>query len=153
VVLGPVSVEDTLLLVFVYEPAVAPVTVTEIVQLPPPESDPPENEIVRGFVLVSVPPQTDEVPLETVNPEGRTSVNEMPLRDVLALGLVTVNVNVPVLPVLIVVGKKLLDMVGTVGRGQPVMEILSSPTEALLSFAPLKIIRKVVVPVPVEAAV
>ena len=58
------------------------------------------------------------------SPVGSTSVNARPLRAV-AFGFVSVNVSVLVLPVPSDVGEKLLDMVGTMGRGQPDMMISS----------------------------
>ena len=152
-VLGPVSLEEILLLVFVYEPAVAPVTVMLNVHVPLAARVPPERAMVLGEVRVSVPVvQAAEVPEVTVRPEGRVSENETPVKDVV-FGLVKVKARVLVLPVPMEVGEKLLDIVGTVGRGQPLIVMLSRPTEALLSFAPVKVIRKVVVPVPLEAAV
>src|SRR5262245_22140389 len=100
VVLGPVSVEEMLLLMFVYEPAVAPVTVTFMVHVPLAASVPPEREIVRGEVSVSVPVvQAVDVPDVTVRPEGRTSEKETPVRAVVVFGLASVNVSVLVLPV------------------------------------------------------
>lgn len=121
-VFGPVSVEEILLLVFVYDPAVAPVTVTLIVHVLLAVMVPPESEMVRGEVRVKVPVvQAVEVPEVTVNPEGKTSEKETPVKEVVVFGFAIVNVNVLVLPVLTLVGEKLLDMVGTVGRGQPVI--------------------------------
>ena len=115
---------------------------------------PPEREMVLGEVVVNVPVVQAVVDAEvTVKPDGRTSENETPVNDVVVLGFVIVNVNVLVLPVPIEVGEKLLERSGTVGAGQPVKVILSRPTEALLSLAPLKVIRNVVVPVPVAEAV
>ena len=97
-------------------------TVTLIVQVPLAAMVPPESEMVLGEVLVSVPVvQAVEVPEVTVKPSGKTSVNETPVNAVVELGFVSVKVNVLVLPVGIVVGEKLLDKVGTVGRAQPVM--------------------------------
>jgi hypothetical protein len=115
---------------------------------------PPEREIVRGEVKVKVPVvQAVELPDVTVKPEGSTSVNETPVKDVVVLGFVSVNVKVLVLPVPMEVGEKLLERFGTMGMGQPLKVMLSRPTEAPLSLAPLNIIRNVVVPVPVDEAV
>jgi hypothetical protein len=98
------------------------VTVTLIVQVPLAAIVPPEREMVLGEVLVSVPVvQAVEEPDVTVKPSGRTSVNETPVKDVVALGFASVNVSVLVLPVPIEVGEKLLERVGTTGRVQPVM--------------------------------
>src|SRR6516164_8084645 len=47
-----------------------------------------------GAVVVSVPPQTADVPLATVRPVGSVSVNATPVNaTALAAGLVMVNVN------------------------------------------------------------
>src|SRR5260221_4089095 len=114
VVLGPVSVEETLLLTFVYDPAVAPVTVILIVHVPLAAIVPPESEIVRGEVRVKVPAvQAVEVPDVTVKPDGSTSLNETPVKAVVVLGFVSVNVSVLVLPVPMEVGEKLLERFGT----------------------------------------
>ena len=97
-------------------------TVTLIVQVPLAAMVPPEREMVLGEVLVSVPVvQAVEVPDVIVKPSGKTSVKETPVKELVELGFVSVNVSVLVLPVEIVVGEKLLDRVGTVGRAQPVM--------------------------------
>lgn len=98
VVFGPVSVEEMLLLVFVYCPAVAPVTVTLIVQEPLAAIVPPERAIVRGAVVVSVPLQAEDDAEATVKPAGKTSEKETPVNEVAVLGLLSRNVNVLVLP-------------------------------------------------------
>src|SRR5713226_1668865 len=56
---------------------------------------PPESAMVRGAVVVTVPPlQLPNVPLATVSPTGSVSVNATPVSAaVLAAGLVTVNVS------------------------------------------------------------
>ena len=153
-VFGPVSVEEILLLVFVYEPAAAPVTVTLNTQVPPlAASVPPESEMVLGEVRVKVPVvQTVAVPDVTVNPAGKTSVKETPFKDVVALGFVSVNVSVLVLSVPMDVGEKLLERVGTVGRAQPVNVTSSRCTSAFVFCAPTALIRNVVVLVPVVGA-
>jgi len=93
-----------------------------MVQVPLAAMVPPEREMVLGEVLVSVPVvQAVEVPDVIVKPSGKTSVKETPVKELVELGFVSVNVSVLVLPVEIVVGEKLLDRVGTVGRAQPVM--------------------------------
>ena len=155
VVFGPVEVAETLLLTFEYAPAVAPVTVTLMVQVPLAAMVPPESEMVRGEVVVNVPVvQAVAEPEATVKPAGSTSENETPVKAEV-LGLVSVKVNVLVLPVPMLVGEKLLERFGTVGRGQPVMVMLSRPTEAfgLLDAAPIALILKVVVLLPVVVAV
>jgi len=97
-----------------------------IIQVPPSAIVPPEREMVLGEVLVNVPVvHAVAEPDVTVSPSGRTSENETPLKNVLVLGFVIVNVNVLVLPVPIEAGKKFLDRLGTVGRRQPLMVIPS----------------------------
>ncbi len=56
---------------------------------------PPESAMVRGAVVVTVPPlQLPNVPLATGRPTGSVSVNATPVSAaVLAAGLVTVNVS------------------------------------------------------------
>jgi len=54
----------------------------------------PERAIPVGAVVVSVPPQTVAVPLATVSPVGKVSVNATPVSaSTLAAGLVMVNVS------------------------------------------------------------
>lgn len=102
-------------------------TVTLIVQVPLAAIVPPERVIVRGEVVVRMPPlQADEEEEETVRPEGKTSENEIPLNEVPVLGFVSVNVSVLVVPAPMEVGEKLLESVGTEGRAQPVITMLSS---------------------------
>ena len=90
----PPLVEVTFPVVLVNCPAAAPVTVTlnwhwlfaAIVA--------PESAIPVGAVVVSVPPQTVEVPLATVSPVGSVSLNATPVRaTALAAGLVIVKVS------------------------------------------------------------
>ena len=88
----------------------------------------------------------------TVSPEGRTSLNETPLRTAPVLGLVSVKVSVEVLPVPMEVGAKLLERFGTVGSVHPENVTSSIWNSALLFCAPTALIRNVVVLVPVEAA-
>ena len=124
-----------------------------MVQVPLIASVPPEREIVRGEVVVRVPPlQADEEEDETVKPVGKTSVNETPVRELPVLGLVSVNVSVLVLPVPMEVGEKLLERFGTVGRVQPVKVTSSMWNSALVFCAPTALMRNVVVLVPVVGA-
>jgi hypothetical protein len=85
-------------LVLFFTPAVAPVTVTVIVQLPLFAIEPPLKLMVPGAVVVSVPPHADDVPVGTVSPEDSVSVNVIPFSVVVVLGLVTVNVSTVVPP-------------------------------------------------------
>jgi hypothetical protein len=88
----------TVPLVLFFTPAVAPVTVTVIVQLPLDARLPPLKLIWFGAVVVSVPLHCDEVPVATVNPEGSVSVNVTPVSDVVVFGFVTVKLNTLVPP-------------------------------------------------------
>ena len=90
----PPLVEVTLPVVLVYCPEAAPVTVTlnwhwlfaAIVA--------PVSAIPVGAVVVSVPPQTVEVPFATVRPVGSVSVNATPVSDTaFAAGFVMVKVS------------------------------------------------------------
>ncbi len=90
----PPLLEVTLPLVLVYDPAVAPVTVTLnwhwlLVLMPA-----PDNVIPVGEVVVSVPPQGVAVPFATVRPVGSVSVNPTPVSATgFPAGLVMVNVR------------------------------------------------------------
>jgi hypothetical protein len=110
--------------------------------------------MVRGAVVVSIPPHVDKERDETVNPEGNTSLNETPPKG-LVLGLVSVKARVLVLPVPIEVGKKLLERFGTVGREQPVITMLSRYTVdvAFALFLVSAWMVNLVVLLPVVAAV
>ena len=125
-----------------------------IVQVPLGASVPPEKEMVRGAVVVSVPPHVDKEREETVNPEGNMSLNEIPPKE-LVLGLVIMKVSVLVFPVPIEVGKKLLERFGTVGSAQPVITMLSRYTVdvALALFLVSAWMVNLVVLLPVDAAV
>ena len=124
-----------------------------IAQVPFAAIVPAEREIVRGAVVVSVPPpQAEDVEEETVNPDGKTSLNETPVKELPELGLVSVKVSVLVFPVPMEVGEKLLERFGTVGRVQPVKVTSSMWNSALVFCAPTAFIRNVVVLVPVEGA-
>ena len=151
-----------LLLTFVYAPATAPVTVTLIAQDPLAANDPLASEIVRGEVVVTVPPQADELPEATVKPAGKTSVKDIPLRAEAVFGFAIENVSVLVVPVPMLTGEKLLESVGGSGSKHPLMVISSKyivpvVAEGLpLYCAPAAKIRKytvlaVLVVVPVMA--
>lgn len=83
------------------------------------------------------------------------SVNPTPVNALEVLGFANVNVSVLALPCAIVVGENAFERVGSDGRGQPVIVILSRPNEAfgLLEGAPMALILNVVVLVPVVVAV
>jgi hypothetical protein len=110
--------------------------------------------MVLGEVVVRVPPQVAEEVVETVKPAGNVSVKETPVAATL-LGFDRVKVSEEVPPTAIGFGENDFVMVGGVGTPQPVKTKSSSRSWAVLSclFAPIFIIRKVVVPVPVATAV
>lgn len=137
--LGPLSVDEMLLLTFVCDPAALPRIFTEILQMAFADNVPPLTAMVEvPAVAVTVEPV--KVPVEqdcakpfgvAINsPVGSTSVNETPGKAVV-FGFVSVNVNALVLPVEIVLGEKLLERLGTVGRAQPVNVTSSMRTSAL----------------------
>ena len=59
---------------------------------------PPLKEIVCGAVVDNVPPHCVEDPVVTVNPLGNVSVNAIPLKAIVALGLVSEKVRVELAP-------------------------------------------------------
>jgi len=89
----PPLVEDTAPVVFVYGPAVAPVTVTLNWQLLLALIDAPDSEIPVGFVVVSVPPHTVAELLATVKPVGSVSLKATPVKAVAVFAFVIVNCN------------------------------------------------------------
>lgn len=113
-------------------------TVTLIVQDALAASAPPPNEIVRGAVVVSVPPHCVEEPVVTVRPLGSVSVKLTPVNARPVFGFVTVNVKMDVAPIATGFGEKALLIVAGVGVPQPVKVILSKlislPLE--VAFAP-----------------
>ena len=74
-----------------------PITFTENVQKPFVASDAPERLTLPdpGAAMIVPPPQVPLKPFgeATCNPEGRVSVNPIPVSDWSAFGLLTVNVN------------------------------------------------------------
>jgi hypothetical protein len=82
--------------------------------------------MVRGVLVVSVPVvQAVAEEDATVNPAGKISVKETPVRDVALFGFVRVKVRVLVEFLPIDVGEKLFARFGAVGRAQPLMTMLS----------------------------
>lgn len=121
-----------------------------IVQVPLAASVPLLKAIVRGAEAFNVPPlQAEDEEDETVRPDGKTSENETPVKELVALGFVSVNVSVLVVPVPMDVGEKLLERFGTVGRVHPVNVTSSMWNAALVFCAPTALMRNVVVLVPV----
>jgi len=109
----PPFAAETVPVVLFFTPAVAPVTVTVIVQVLLGAIDPPLKLIVSGAVVVSVPPQNAVGPeVGTVNPAGRVSVNATPVRVVVVFGLVTMNVSTLVPPSGIVAASNDLEIDG-----------------------------------------
>ena len=90
----PPLVELTAPVVVVYEPAVAPVTVTGTGRVPAADTEAPLRVMVLPPVIVSVPPPTLELPLATVKPLGSVSVKATPVSVVLAFEFVIVKVKV-----------------------------------------------------------
>jgi hypothetical protein len=106
-------VDVAAVVVLLFVPEVAPVTVTLNVQLLFAASDPPEKDIVLGAVVDSEPPQVAVGPLlATVSPVGKGSENPMPDSELDMFGLVTTKVNAEVLPVKIEAGEKDLARTG-----------------------------------------
>src|SRR5207253_1728365 len=92
-------------------PAVAPVTVTVIVQLAPEANVPPVNVRVFPPAITRLPPHGAVVPLGAVNPAGSVSVNATPVSAV-PFGLVSRKLILTVLPKATVAAAKDLAMVG-----------------------------------------
>jgi hypothetical protein len=103
-VFDPVPVRDTGPLAVTAEvvlfcaPAVAPVTVTVIVQLAPPASVPPVNVGRLPPVIARLPPHVAVVPLGAVNPASRVSVKANPVSATVAFGFVRVRSRLVVPP-------------------------------------------------------
>ena len=88
----------------------------------------------------------------TTSPTGSVSEKLTPVIE-LAFVLVNVKVRVLLVPWPIVVGEKALESVGLVGRGHPVITILSMRADEAAFDAPPILIRNVVVLRPVDDAV
>lgn len=115
-------------------PEAVVVTVTVIVQEVLTASVPPLNEIVRGAVVVNVPPHWVDEPEVTVRPLGRVSVKLTPVNATPVFGFVTVKVNVEVALMATGFGENALVRVAGVGVPHPVKMTLSK----LISF-PLEV--------------
>src|SRR5207237_5716895 len=86
---APVSFELIGPVVLFLTPAVAPVTVTVIVQLAPAARVPPVNVSVSPPVMTRLPPQVAVVPLGAVDRAGSVSVRATPVSAAVAFGLVS----------------------------------------------------------------
>ena len=126
----PPSVEVTAPVVFVYPPAVAPVTVTLNWHCPLAAMVAPVKVIPVGAVVVSVPPHTVAVLLATVNPVGSVSVKPTPLKELPVFGLVIVNCNDVVAFSAIVVGLNTLAIDGGATTVRLALEVLPVPPSA-----------------------
>lgn len=99
---SPPPVAATVLVVFVFVPAVAPVTVTVIVQLSPPTSEPPERTTEFPPLttrLLPTPHTSFVVPFVAVNPAGQPAPESLKLillKAVVAFGLVIVKLMVDI---------------------------------------------------------
>lgn len=142
-----------------------PLTLTEKLQEAFPESckplilitDVPAVAVIAG--VVTTEPAEQEIGdspfgVLTAKPVGSVSEKLISLRAV-EFGLVKVNVKVLAFPRPIEVGEKLLESVGTKGRGQPLITMLSRYTVEV-AFASFRVsawmVNRVVL-VPVVAAV
>ena len=99
--------------------------------------DPPlKLREVEPAVAVAVPLQVLVKPLGVLitSPPGKASEKLTPA-NALVLELLSVNVNVLALPVEMEVGENALEIVGTVGRGQPVIVTLSRNSVSSVLFA------------------
>jgi len=101
----PPLADVTLPVKLFFTPAVAPLTVTLKVHVPPGAIDAPLSEIVRvAATVVTVPLQAAKLASTMLSPAGRTSVKATPVSVVEEFVLVIVNVRVDVLPTGIEVG-------------------------------------------------
>jgi len=136
----PPEVELTVTALF-FTPAVAPVTLTEKVQLAPALRDAPVRLTVdEAAVAVMVPPpQVPVKPLgvDTTRPEGSVSVNAMPVEVPLAEGLVMVNDRVVEPPSGMVEAPK--DLAIMTGPAATVIEALASGPKPPLSEATIEV--------------
>jgi sorbitol-specific phosphotransferase system component IIC len=126
----PPSTDDTAPVVFVYAPAVAPVTVTLNWQWPLAATVAPAKEIPVGAVVVSVPPHTVAVLLATVKPVGSVSVNATPFSTVAAFPFVMVNCSDVVVFNGIEVGLNTLAIVGGCATVRFAVAVLPVPALA-----------------------
>lgn len=109
----PPLLELTGLVMFMYWPAIVPVTVTLKTQLALAAIVAPEREIVLLPLTVKVPPHTLLVPLGMVSPAGKTSVNATPVSaTVLPAGLARVKLKTLVAFTLMAVGLNALEIEG-----------------------------------------
>lgn len=144
----PPLVEVTAPVVFVYCPEAAPVTVTENWQVPPTAIVAPVRAIPVGAVVVSVPPQTVEVPFATVRPVGRVSVNATPVSgSTFAAGFVIVKVSEVVAFRAIVEGLKTLAIDGGASTSTLAVAVLPVPPSVEVTLPVVLVCFPAAVPV------
>ena len=118
---------------------------------PPAARVPPDRAIVRGAVLVTVPPHPAAEPPVTASPAGMTSVNATPVRSTLPTAvLARVNSSTDVSPLTMGSLPKDLASMGAGGAlKQPVKTMSSKSRFAPLwsLLAPVAVNRKTVLPV------
>jgi hypothetical protein len=113
---APLSFELIFPVVLFHTPVVEPVTVTLNEQVPFAASVPPENVMVLGAVVETMPPPQAAVgpAVGTVIPAGSVSVNAIPVRPSEAFGFVILNVSVLVWPSRMLDGENDFIIVGAV---------------------------------------
>ncbi len=151
----PPFVEDTWT-EFVLSPIDVPFTLTEKVQDALAARVAPVKLTVEepAVAVIVPPPHVPEITLGvfTITPDGRVSVNAIPLRVEVRFGFVIVKVRLVALFVRMLLCPKVLAITGASGRAQPEMMTLSSHNSAEELFAPAAKIKKRVVVNPVAAA-
>jgi len=131
----PPLLDDTFPVVFVYTPAVVPVTVTLNVHGTPGATEAPLKEMVRvAAVVVSVPLHLGVAESATLKPAGKTSLKPTPVKVVEVFGLVIVNVRVEVLPCGIDVGLNALAIEGAVTTARLADAVLPVPPLVEVTF-------------------
>jgi hypothetical protein len=150
---GPLSVELITPVVFMHTQAVVPVTVTLNMQVPPAASVPPLNEIMLGEVVVTVPPQMEALPVGTVIPAGKVSVNDTPVSGSAAFGLVRVKLSEVICPTWIDDAVNDFIIVGAEATVRSAMAVLPVPPLAELTLLVTLCLTPDVVPVTVTLKV
>lgn len=140
----PAFSDVTAALVFVKLPALPPVTLTESVHWLPAATEPPlSDRLPLEAAAVAVPPQlfTSAFGVEMTIPDGRTSLNEIPVNaSVLTAGLVIVKLREVVPPTARLVAAKDCDIAGGVATVRTAVAVL--PVPALLELTALLLFVK-----------